>query len=476
MDYKIAAARNVLWVTVGQICTRVLGMVFFLYLAFKLGDVAVGTFSFGFAFLGVWFSFGELGLFQYLARKWSHDATGWIDDFKAASTLKAITSAIILVVLIFYLALYDRHLWLELTLVFVALFLDQIRALQEIYFNAQDQFRTASLALLFERLVESVAGIIMLYLGFGLPTVLGIYIIGRLVAIAYQRLHQYFPYSLRLDRASARVLLRGGLPFLFLGVFSVIYFRIDMVMLRYLKDLQVVGWYSAAYRFVDLIGILPGIFATATFPLFVKLFRDKNSEGYKDLFQKTFKYSFIIGIGVVGIGSWVAHDIIRFFYPSDFAPAGRALQILLFASFLIFIDYLFIQLLTVQRRERTALAITGSAAIVNIVLNFLLIPRWSLYGSAGATVLTEVFMLCAALYFVQARPRKLDMLRAALALLPALAVLWALPQIEFILRAAIALAVYGVALFGTGAITRQEVGGYRALLGKTAPTLLPEEP
>lgn len=460
MDYKITATTNLVWITVGQIITRGLGAIFFFYLAFKLGDASVGVFSFIFSFLGLWFIFGELGLFQYLTRKWSRDESNWQNDFSLAFYLKIFTSTLILIFLIIYLIFFDRQIWLELILVFVALFLDQIRALQETYFNSQNRFKVSSSAILIERIIEVTFGILLLYLGLGLKPILIVYIIGRIIAIIYQRTKEKFIYFSGIKLKNAMSLIKGSLPFLFIGIFTTIYFRIDTIMLKFLQGFEVVGWYSAAYRFIDLLAVLPGIFIIATFPIFTKIFKEGKKEEYLNLFKKTFKYLFIIAVPVLVIGIFLAGDIINLFYTQSFEPATLALQILLIATFLIFINYLFLSLLSAQNQEKIVMKITGIAAIINIILNFILIPKFSLYGAAAATVITEAINLFAATRFLKLKPAYDELLKIIAAVIPVVLFLLLFKELNFIILGLISLIIYTAFILFFRVINKNEINFY----------------
>jgi O-antigen/teichoic acid export membrane protein len=100
--------------------------------------------------------------------------------------------------------------------------------------------------------------------------------------------------------------------------------------------------------------------------------------------------------------------LVRFFYPNSFGPAVLALRILAIAQVLAFISLLFNTLLIIQRKERTGLALVIFGACLNIGLNFLLIPKFSLYGSAWATVIAELFNLFLLQYFtVWGKPKNM---------------------------------------------------------------------
>jgi O-antigen/teichoic acid export membrane protein len=321
-------------------------------------------------------------------------------------------------------------------------------------------------------LIEAGIGILLLYLGFGLRTVLLIYIVGRLSAIIYQRTKESFTYFLNFRLSKSLSIIKGGLPFLFIGIFTTIYFRIDTVMLRYMGGFDVVGWYNAAYRFIDLLAVIPGIFLTATFPLFVKMYAQKEQSEYQKLFKKTFKYLSVIAVPMLIIGIIVAKDIIKLFYTDSFLPSVLALQILLISGFLIFINYLLLSILNTQNKEKIVLKITGSAALLNIILNLILIPKYSLYGAAAATALTEIFNLGAAFIYSRLKPNYLELSKTLLAAIPMVVFLVAFRNLNVIILSILSLVLYSAAILLIKVVTKDEIKFYLSMIKqKISPNL-----
>src|SRR5205814_7907 len=65
------------------------------------------------------------------------------------------------------------------------------------------------------------------------------------------------------DRAS---MLRAALPFGALMIVFALYYRVDMVMLQWLRGPRDVGLYAAAYRFLDTVVVLAASFGGPFFP------------------------------------------------------------------------------------------------------------------------------------------------------------------------------------------------------------------
>ncbi len=68
-------------------------------------------------------------------------------------------------------------------------------------------------------------------------------------------------------------------------------------------------------------------------------------------------------------------------------------QILVWSIPICYLGHLTTQMLVVQGRRKTYLSIILSGALINIILNYHLIPNYHLSGAAYATVLTETFIL-----------------------------------------------------------------------------------
>lgn len=171
-------------------------------------------------------------------------------------------------------------------------------------------------------------------------------------------------------------------------------------MLRYMTDYNVVGWYGTAYKFLDAASILPVLLIPSVFPILSSMWNDPaNKEVFMVFFYKIIRILFSVGLISTLVIIFVAPLLVSWLFPESFSPSVLALRIFILSQVVSALCMLFNSLLVIQHREYYGLYIIIFGAVLNIGLNFVLIPKFSLYGAAWATVIAEVFNLFLLQYF-----------------------------------------------------------------------------
>lgn len=176
------------------------------------------------------------------------------------------------------------------------------------------------------------------------------------------------------------------------GFLGNIYSKIDVTMLGYMSTNSIVGYYSNAHKIVLIL--LTGCQAvSAAFMPRLSYYYKSDKKALEDLVQFGCKLLMFIAIpAFVGL-LVLAPSAIVLLYGDNFASAGITLQI--FAPLLIIRplgDLLCYQLLISIGKENKRVSAYVIAAIVNVVLNCLLIPVWQQNGAAIASVVSEVLV------------------------------------------------------------------------------------
>ncbi len=184
-------------------------------------------------------------------------------------------------------------------------------------------------------------------------------------------------------------ILKEGSFLFFSTVLWMIYFRIDSVMLGFMIGETEVGIYSLSYRLYE------GTIFMATSVMIV-IFPKLSSYGYDDL-KRIFMRGFFLLSGIsilIFIGLFfVGELVIESFYSSEFSRSIGILKIISFSVLAVFPAHLTTQFLIARDRNHLFLLITAMGALLNIVLNLLLIPTMRSSGAAIATLATEVLIL-----------------------------------------------------------------------------------
>ena len=240
-----------------------------------------------------------------------------------------------------------------------------------------------------------LAGVfIIIYGNMGLLAFAYLYLIGSLFIFAYSFTITAMKFArpkFEIDKRFCKWLIKEGLPFWASFVFIKIYYDIDKVMLSMMVGDVVVGWYSAAYRLVVTLGFIPTAFIASIYPVTSRLFTS-SKDSLKFATERAFKYLLIIGIPIGILTTELADKIILSVYGTGYAPSTIALQILVWSEVLIFINAVFGNLLNSINKQIIITYATAIAAILNVVMNLLLIPKYSFVGASIATVATEAFM------------------------------------------------------------------------------------
>ncbi len=201
--------------------------------------------------------------------------------------------------------------------------------------------------------------------------------------------------AMRIAAPAAGAAIREAAPIGVAILLSILYFRIDTIFLERMKGDAAVGAYGAAYKILESFMFLPAIFLAALYPAFAETTRT-SVERMKRVYRNTLRWMLLMG-GAIVAGTLIFASLgLRILYGKAYAEAAPVLRILSPALLFIFVNYALTHYLVALRGQKWNAIFAGICVLVNVLLNFLLIPRWGGAGAAAATVATEaaLFVLC----------------------------------------------------------------------------------
>lgn len=182
-----------------------------------------------------------------------------------------------------------------------------------------------------------------------------------------------------------RELLRAALPFAGVAICSLLYQRIDVLILASFVSETRVGHYATAYRVLELLMLLPGMIASAAFPLMARSAKG-DLAAYRRYSGESLQYSLaLIFPVIIGTFFW-ATPLIGMLFGSAFTPAGISLRVLVWGLVFQCINNTVGRGIIAGEGERHLLPLSLVALGSNLALNFVLIPRLGELGAAWATV------------------------------------------------------------------------------------------
>lgn len=195
------------------------------------------------------------------------------------------------------------------------------------------------------------------------------------------------------DSALFRVGVAFGLPLvLYESAFTVLGSADRFLVLHYLGK-NALGHYSVAYGLSQTVNdVLLTPLNLALMPIYMRLWTLSGREATIGFLTTALDYYVIAAAGVLSISAACARDVVVLLSSSKYAGADRLIPMLL-AGLLIYTTHLFVAAGLLLHKQTLRMAgILFFCAVVNIVLNCLLLPWIGLPGSALATLLS--YLLC----------------------------------------------------------------------------------
>lgn len=181
-------------------------------------------------------------------------------------------------------------------------------------------------------------------------------------------------------------LLRQSWPLLLASAGSLIYLKIDQVMLGQMAGSEQVGVYAVAVRWSEIWWFLPTALAGSLMPILVKS-RMGTGPAYDRQLQKALIVMFWLGVAIAIPVTLVAAPLIIFLYGNEYAGAVDMLQIHVWSCPVMFMGAVFSRWIVIENLQIFSLTRSLAGAALNVGLNLLLIPS---YGGVGAAIATLV--------------------------------------------------------------------------------------
>ncbi len=187
-------------------------------------------------------------------------------------------------------------------------------------------------------------------------------------------------------------LYRALIPLLWIDLATTIYFRVDLILLKYLNvpDSDI-GEYAAAYRLIEAAVLIAG-------PISLIIFRNVRLLDGRHSSQKIYIIrSLVIGIlfGIVcsTLIQLIASPLVQLVYGDQYAQAAILLPILGWMVPLLIPNTVLTQAALALNLEKSYALIATLAALGNLSLNFFFIPRYGTLAAALSSIATELIIL-----------------------------------------------------------------------------------
>lgn len=389
--------KNTFYIFAGRISNVVFLFLLTVVVSRHLGPALFGIFSFLTTVVIAANCFSNLGLDTWMVREITQKPS---QAKKILSNILGLKFAASLVTILFVFLIFQSSNLPDSTLhllwiLSISLLFNTVSQTLWHYGNCFKQFIYHSVLWASSNALKATLGIILVLLYGNLEPLIWGVVIAEAVAmflsfyIIYQKFGHFSP---EFHFLTWKDFLFRSSPIAMGMIFSVLYFRLDVVMLQLMTEETVVGWYSAAYKFFEGAVILPHSLMLVMFPTLVDEYH-KDFPRFKNSVLKALTMFSLIG-ALIALVLWgFSSQIILLIYGNDFSPAIGILDIIAIAVFLFFINFLLSNILITSGREVINTWNLVIATFLNIMLNLTLIPLYGGLGAAWATLICEIFLI-----------------------------------------------------------------------------------
>ncbi len=380
-----------------------MSLIVIIYLARYFGTVDFGKYSFVLAYLAFFNVITDLGLQKILVREIARNPQAAPKLIGNAYVMRSIftTLAFIMSVVIIKFMSYPAD---TTTYVYIGAFTLLFISFSDFYatvFEANLRMEYKVTAWLSYKIIFAVLVFWIIFSHGTLFHILLATVVSEIIktSLSYLFSRKFVRAKFEFDFGLYKFLVKESLPLALTSIIWIIHSRTDMVMLSIMRGDAQVGIYSAAYRLSEPLMLIPYALVISLFPIMSVSFKSSKEKLLK-IYQLSVKYILIIMLPITIGTILIADKIILLIYGVEFAGSITALQIIIWALVFTSINIVLFNLLVSINQQKLSTVTLTLGALLNVALNFVLIPMLSYNGAAIATVMTKAIVFGANFYFV----------------------------------------------------------------------------
>ena len=379
--------KNTVTLLLAKIFEKGIMFLFFILLAQTFGKEVFGEFSYYFTIASILFVIFDLGGEFYQIREFSKQ-----ERLRSFNTIFIIKTSIFFII---FSLTYVINNNLYLLLLLLAYYLDSIISIfrSSMYRNGhyilESKFTIIEKSIFILIVITNIftiQNIIIMYLAFLISKFLYLLILSN----KFYGLRYILKSKQLFDFNFAKYYLFNSWSYILHALLVVVFVQIDIIMLKQMGiSFANIGLYSAAVKIYMTVIIFADVLFKQYYPIVSKFVHNNNETSLKDLILKVQNTNLFFSIYFAILTMLFANEIIHFAFGDEFIESSKMLVLLSSIILFRFSMYTYTAILSSSNLNYIKLYTSLTCVVVNIGLNYLLIPKYGVYGALIATIFTE---------------------------------------------------------------------------------------
>lgn len=390
---KNKVVKNASWIIGGRLANKLLAFLVGILTARYLGPSNYGLINYAAAYTSFFASICTLGINSIIVKNFVDHPEEEGTTIGTTLLLRAISSFLSALMIVGIVSIVDRDE--PVTIAVVALssigLIFQIFDTLNYWFQARLQSKYSAIASLVAYVAVSAYKIVLLVQGksvewFAVATALDYLVLAVFLLVAY---FKNGGARFKASKAKAKELLSSSSSFIISGLMVSIYASTDKLMLKQMLDEATVGHYSLASSISTTWAFVLSAIIDSLYPEIVQAFsRDRLQYERKN--RQLYAIVFYTAVLVSAVICLFAKPIVGILYGESYLPAVQPLRIIVWYTAFSYLGVARNAWMVCENRQKYLKYLYISAAIINVLLNFVLIPRWGASGAATASLITQM--------------------------------------------------------------------------------------
>lgn len=373
------------------------------FIARNLGVENFGLYSAIFSFVGLFQFLSDFGLNKTLLKFGSTDRAQTQISFGNALFVKTILAVptMLLITFLGFLSGYRSNEIIILLLFTISLIFESYGTVFSSIRRILGSFKLVS----FFRILKSAINLIIIIIAFSVQnSVLSLALANAIlnfVIFIISLINTVLLLKPKLRVRLIRNFFSDSIIFSLNDFFLNIYARLSTVLLSLFNDLHTVGIYSAAVRFTRIANLLPNQVKFALLPTMYRILEDRDNETARRrdsetakerrVFITLLKYMIIFSTPLVLSIFFFSDSIIHVIFGRKYDLSIPLVKLFSLFIYLRFVETPFNLFYIAMNKHKNMVYFQGITSLLNVILNLMLIPTYSVYGACYATLISETF-------------------------------------------------------------------------------------
>lgn len=386
--------KNTSWLFAEKILRMAVGLFVGVWVARYLGPEQYGILSYAAAFVGLFIAIAKLGLDSIVVRELVNNENGAYDILGTAFWLRFFGALVLLFMLFIAVHFTSNDLNTnKIIFILAGATIFQSFNVVDLFFQSRVMSRYAVFANVIALFISSLIKIALILIeapliAFAWAALFDSFILGCGYIYFFLKYSNLHIKKFSFKKSTAFNLLYDSWPLIISGLVVALYMKIDQVMIKEMLGSEAVGQYAAAVRLSEAWYFIPMAICASLFPAIINA-KKVSEELYYERLQKLYNLMVWIAAAIALPMTFLSDWIVKLLYGGQYNEAGGVLMIHIWAGIFVFLGVASGRWFVSENLQKYTFYRTVSGAIINIVLNLSLIPKYGVQGAAVATLISQ---------------------------------------------------------------------------------------